>query len=460
MLAYIQPLVRDRSANDLSLFSANLSGDLLQLWAGPLAIAAGIERRELDGFYQPDALTVAGDYNGVPSLPTRGRYAVNEVFVEGHLPLWASAASQLDLSAALRHSDYSLADAENTGRAGLRWQLGDNLLLRGTFAEGFRAPSIGELFGAAARFDAFLVDPCLVQPGSSEAPRDCSAFGVAPGTPQTNQQVAVLTGGNPALAPEHSDSVSLGMVFSPRFGQGRWWSQSLDLELTGYQHRIDDAIQALDPQTQLDLCAAGGPQSPFCDTITRTAAGTIGAFGNRLQNFGRVETRGADLHVDWLWPEADWGQLRWRWSSSYVFHYREFDGNGLRQPRREGVVVNDSAIPELTSTLRGDWRYGDFELLWTARHIDAMREACGRAAELPVCSDPEQGSNRLGSVTLHDLQLGWHAPWLQGGRLAIGGNNLFDRASPPCLSCSLNGYEASTYDLPGRFFYFRAEWAF
>jgi iron complex outermembrane receptor protein len=460
MLAYIQPLVRDRSANDLTLFSANLSGDLLQLWAGPLALAAGIERRELDGFYQPDALTVAGDYNGVPSLPTRGRYAVNEVFVETHLPLWANAASQLDLSAALRHSDYSLADAENTARAGFRWQLGDNLLLRGTFAEGFRAPSIGELFGAAARFDTFLVDPCLVQPGGSGALRDCSAFGVTPGTLQTNQQVAVLTGGNPALAPEHSDSFSLGMVFSPRAGQGRRWSQSLDIELSAYQHRIDDAIQALDPQTQLDLCVAGGPQSPFCDTITRGTAGTISAFGNRLQNFGRIETRGADLHLDWLWPETAWGQLRWRWVSSYVFHHREFDGNGLPQPRRAGMVVSDSAIPRLTSTLSADWRHGDLELLWTARHIDAMHEACGRAAELPVCSDPAQGRNRLGSVTVHDLQLGWFAPWLQRGRLAIGGNNLFDRDPPPCLSCSLNGYEASTYDLPGRFFYLRAEWGF
>lgn len=460
MLAYIQPVVRDRSANDLELFSANLSGDLLELWSGPLAVAVGIERRELDGYYQPDPITVAGDYNGVPSLPTRGRYSVDEIFVEGNLPLWASAASQLDLSAALRYSDYSLASGRTTGRAGFRWQVGDNLLFRGTFAEGFRAPSIGELFGAAARFDAFLVDPCLQQPGGSTAPSDCSAFGVPPGTPQTNQQVAILTGGNPHLDPEHSDSQSLGVVFSPRFGQGRRWSQSLDIELTGYRHRIDDAIQALDPQTQLDLCVAGGPQSPFCDTITRGPTGTISAFGNRLQNFGRVETSGADLHIDWLWPERDWGQLRLRWANSYVFHYREFDGNGLRQPRREGVVVNDSAIPELTSTLRADWRYGDFELLLTARYLDSMEESCGRAADLPVCADPERARNRLASVTLYDLQAGWYAPWLEGARIAVGSNNVFDRDPPPCLSCSLNGYEASTYDLPGRFFYLRAEFAF
>lgn len=460
MLAYIQPVLHDRSGNDLRLFSVNLGGDLAELWAGPLAIASGIERRELEGFYQPDPITVAGDYNGVPSLPTRGRYAVNEWFVEGNLPVFASVASQLDLSAALRYSDYSLGDSQSTGRAGFRWQLRDNLLFRGTVAEGFRAPSIGELFGAAARFDAFLIDPCLVQVEGGAAPRDCSAFGVTPGSVQSNQQIAVLTGGNPQLEPEHSDSHSLGMVFSPRFAQGSALAQSLDIELTAYRHRIEDAIQALDPQTQLDLCVAGGPSSPFCDTIERGPAGTIVAFGNRLQNFGRVETRGLDLHVDWLLPETRWGQGRLRWNNSWVTDHREFDGNGLRQPRREGVVVNDSAIPEWTSTVHADWRQGPWELLWTLRHIDAMEESCGRAAGLPVCSDPQRGRNRLGSTTLHDLQIGWHPGWLAGSRFAVGVNNLFERDPPACLSCSLNGYEASTYDLPGRFLYLRAELSF
>ncbi|MCK7593377.1 TonB-dependent receptor plug domain-containing protein [Pseudomarimonas salicorniae] len=460
MLAYIQPLVRDRSANDLQLFSANLSGDLLELWAGPLALATGVERRELDGYYEPDPITVAGDYNGVPSLPTRGDYAVNEAYVEANLPVFASAASQLDLSAALRYSDYTLADGRSTGRAGFRWQFGDNLLFRGTFAEGFRAPSIGELFGAASRFDAFLVDPCLAQPGGAPAMSDCAAFGVPAGAIQLDQQIGVLTGGNPGLDPEHSESSSLGLVYSPRFAQGRAWSQALDIELTGYRHRIDDAIQALDPQTQLDLCVEGGPGSPFCDSIMRAPAGTISFFGNRLQNFGRVETSGLDLHIDWLWPETRFGQGRLRWANSYVFHYREFDGNGLRQPRREGLVVNDSAIPEWTSVLQADWRRGDVELLWTARYIDAMEESCGRAIDTPACPDPLRGVNRLGSTTLHDLQLGWYAPWFDGARVAIGANNLFDRDPPACLSCSLNGYEASTYDLPGRFYYVRAEFSF
>jgi iron complex outermembrane recepter protein len=460
MLAYIQPVVNDRSANDLEFFSANLSGDWLELWAGPLALAAGVERREVDGYYQPDPITVAGDYNGVPSLPTAGDYAVDEAFVEVNLPAFASAASQLDLSAALRYSNYSISEQETTGRLGFRWQFGDNLLFRGTFAEGFRAPSIGELFGAAARFDAFLVDPCLAGVDGTPPAQDCRAFGVPPGSVQTNQQIAVLTGGNPVLRPESSDSYSLGTVWSPRFAQGVGWAERFDVELTWYRHRIDDAIQALDPQTQLSLCVAGGPDSPFCDTIERGPAGTIVAFGNRLQNFGRVETEGVDLHLDWQLPPTDFGQGRLRWATSHVIDHVEFDGSGVRQPRGEGIVVNDTAIPEWTSTMQADWRYGDVELYWTLRHIARMFETCGRAVNLPVCSDPEDGRNRLASTTYHDLLLSWRTPWFDGLRLGAGVNNLFDRDPPACLSCSLNGYEASTYDLPGRFLYLRAEYAF
>ena len=40
--------------------------------------------------------------------------------------------------------------------------------------------------------------------------------------------------------------------------------------------------------------------------------------------------------------------------------------------------------------------------------------------------------------------------------ISLGLNNVFDKDPPICLSCSLNGYDASTYDLPGRFWYVEA----
>src|SRR5690606_1481117 len=224
MLNYIQPVVRDYSLNEVQLFSANLSGDVFELPAGPLAFAAGFEHRKLSGEYRPDALTVAGEYNGVPSLPTEGEYDVDEYFVEFSIPVYASGESRLDLSAAGRDSGYPTFRGETTGKLGLRWQFSDEFLLRGTYAEGFRAPSIGELFGSAARFDAQLDDPCLIGLDGSPPEVDCSAFGIPAGAQQANAQISVTTGGNPNLQPEEADSYTFGFVWSPGFATNTGWS--------------------------------------------------------------------------------------------------------------------------------------------------------------------------------------------------------------------------------------------
>lgn len=53
------------------------------------------------------------------------------------------------------------------------------------------------------------------------------------------------------------------------------------------------------------------------------------------------------------------------------------------------------------------------------------------------------------STTKHDLQVGWKTDWLKGLNLVTGVNKLFGKELPICLTCSLNGYEAPTYDLMG-----------
>jgi iron complex outermembrane receptor protein len=464
MLAYIQPIVRDSSQNSLRQVSANLSGDLFDLPGGPLAFATGFEHRKLDGSYTPDALTVAGEYNGVPSLPTSGEYDVSEYFLELNVPVYATASSQLNVSAAGRYSDYSTFGGETTGKLGFRWQFGDQLVFRGSFAEGFRAPSIGELFGSTNRFDATISDPCLIgldgSPPSGDA-ANCAALGVPVGAEQANSQISVNTGGNPSLNPETSDSTMLGLVWSPAFGANTSWSERFDIELTWYQHKIESAIQAPDAQTQLNRCVA--TLDPFyCDGISRATTGGINGFANQLQNLGSIETDGLDFDLFWTLPSTDWGQFRVAWQNTWVNDFQARNEIGELEPRGVGIEVNDSAIPEWTSSLSLVWTRGDFSAGWTARHISDMTESCGDAWSFEVCSDPdpvaETGSNRFGSTTYHDLQGSWNADWFSGTTFTLGVNNLFGKEPPICLSCSLNGYDPSNYDLPaGRFVYARAE---
>ena len=55
MLAFIGFTQQDTSQQELTDFSANLTGSILDLPAGPLAFAVGVERRRNEGFFQPDA---------------------------------------------------------------------------------------------------------------------------------------------------------------------------------------------------------------------------------------------------------------------------------------------------------------------------------------------------------------------------------------------------------------------
>ncbi len=475
MLAYIQPIIRDSSENNLQLFSANISGDIAELWAGPLAFAGGYEHRKLDGSYLPDALTVAGEYNGVPSLPTAGAYDVDEYFLELNLPLYATEGSQLDLSAAGRYSDYSTSGGETTGKVGFRWQFGEEFLFRGSLAEGFRAPSIGELFGSASRFDAELTDPCVR--GINGAPPTgpasvCSQFGIPANAQQANPQISVTTGGNPNLAPETSDSYSVGFVWSPGFISDSGWAEKFDIEFTAYRHELEGAIQAIDAQTQLNICSglvpsvsAGGPSSPFCQGITRAVTGGINGFNNRLQNFGSIETDGYDIDFFWTLPETDIGVFRASWRNTFVDSYDAQDALGSAQPQGVGVEINNSGIPEWASNLTLDWALGDFSASWGARFTDGLTEDCQDFRATGVCSDVPtdpnvRASNSLGGTTYHDIQLSWKTPMVGNMRLTGGVNNVGDKDAPFCYSCSLNGYDASNYDLPGRFYYAKVDFKF
>ncbi len=462
MLAWIQPIVRDESENKLQLFSANITGDLFDLPAGPLSFATGYEYRKYEGNYQPDPITVAGEYNGVPSLPTAGEYDVNEVYAELDVPLLADSpwARKLNISLAGRYSDYSTFGGEFTSKVGLRWQVVDELLLRATLAEGFRAPSIGELFGSASRFDAQLRDPCLISTTGAPptgSPANCAALGVPVGAVQVNPQISVATGGNPNLVPESADSFTAGLVWSPHFAQGSAFAERLDFEATFYKHKVDGAIQAIDAQTQLNLCVQTLDPA-FCGGIRRASTGAISDFNNFLSNFSVIKTDGWDFDVFWVLPDSDWGKLSVAWQNTWVGRYQAVGADGAVQPRTVGVEVNDSAIPEWTSTLSADWSLGAWSAGWAARHVSRLTERCPDA-RLP-CSAPPR-FNELGATTYHDVQAGYKFDWMKGLQLTAGVNNVFDKAPPICLTCSLNGYDASTYDIPGgRFWYLRANLRF
>jgi iron complex outermembrane recepter protein len=465
MLDYIQYHEHDTSHQALGMVTANISGDIARLPAGWLDFAAGYEHRNLSGNYQPDAVVVAGDSNGVPSKPTSGGYNVDEVYLELNVPLLADAAfaKHLDVDLASRYSDYSTFGNTTNSKVGFRWQVNDDLTFRGTWAQGFRAPSIGELYGTFSRFDATLTDPCNFDSpiASPQVAANCMVLGVPnPATfEQSNSQISVLTGGNPHLQPERSRNLTLGAVYSPSWAENTRWSQRLDFELTYYKIKVDNAIQAKDAQTLLNRCAQTLDPA-FCSLQSRNAAGYVAFLNDTLENLGRVNTSGLDFTVTWLGNATPIGQFNASWESTYVKDYTAIDTQtGLAEPNTVGIEVDDSSIPRLRSTVRVGWAYRDWSASWAVRYISALTEDCAAAGGFPICGSPAptaqfpDGSNHLGATAYNDLRVSWALPIRTPLTLSAGVNNIFDRDPPTCLSCSLNGYDASTYDLPGRFWY-------
>lgn len=469
MLQYIQFIERDSSENKLEMFTANLSGSIFELPAGPLGFATGYEHRHLSGFYTPDSIVIAGESNGVPSLPTAGSYDVSEYYLELNAPLVKDAAfaKSLDLSVATRYSEYSTFGGTTNSKLGVRWQVNDDLTLRSTWAEGFRAPSIGELFGSPARFDASITDPCNHATGATAA--NCSLQGVPnpANFEASNPQISTRTGGNIDLKPETSDSLTAGLVYSPGWGVDSSWSQKLDFEATFWKYRVKNAIQAPDAQTQLDRCVATN-DATFCNGIVRSAlTGDIVNFANFLQNLGRIDTQGYDFVVNWVGPAWSIGRLGANLSSTYTDKYKAVSvDSGLAEPLTVGIETTDKGLPKWRTSLSLNWALDNWSARWTARYLSELTERCNAdwTANGATCSNPlpdlSGGTNHLGATTFHDVRVNWKVPTSFDFTVSAGVNNVFAKDAPVCVSCSLNGYDASNYDLPGRFWYASANFKF
>jgi iron complex outermembrane receptor protein len=430
--------------------TANLSGSLFELPGGPVGLAVGVEYRDLDGRFDPDEVVAAGFSSDIPAQPTRGGYNVKEAYAELNVPLLSDTPffELLELNGAVRFSDYSTSGSTTTFKGGVNWKPFADLRLRGSYAEGFRAPAIGELFGSQSRFDEVLNDPCSSHAGNN-APRRfqndaevrnaCIAAGVpANGSyQQANAQISVTTGGNQALEPESSESYVVGGVYSPSFVPG------LSLEANYYNIKLNGAIQAIPRATTVLNCLLTSDPAT-CALVTRVNGELIEIEGF-LQNIAAINTDGIDVNLTYRGFDIGSGRLGFTWYNTFLLNYDVLvpGPTGTELLSREGTQVGSPAqgFPKWKSVGSINFDGRDIGATVTGRYVSKLTET---------------GGNVLDSVFYTDLQLRFMVGQEDEFGFALGVNNLFNVATPGCVTCESNNFSQAIHDVPGRYFYVRA----
>src|SRR6185312_3838084 len=443
--------------------------------------AAGAEYRHERAGSRLDPLEASGNAagNGVSSASTSGGYWIAEAYVEFNAPLLADKpfARKLDLSLGSRFSHYSNFGNTTNSQIGVRWQPTNDLLVRANYAEGFRAPSVNELFqGDVTNLGILADDPCDVtnNPTPTVQAR-CVQFGVPPGFKSLIDDVgASVQAGNPNLQPETSRSRGVGLVYNPA------WLEGFSASADWYDIRLRNAIGDPGFQGVVDGCYEYDDDAD-CALIVRDPVGhNIIHILDEYQNLpGGIETSGYDLAAGYR-RDTPFGRFSLHWSANYVDYFGEIGHPAPGSPLPDGAIAHGNLVGLNSSTtnqlfgviwrwrsqLQLAWSRGPWDASITGRTFSAVTEDCatvvdtadllGQPGLTNLCSGG--GATRLidgvvvpynhvGSVTFTDLEAGWDAPWR--GHLTAGIRNAFDRTPPVSYSAFENSFFPD-YDIPGR----------
>jgi len=453
MLGYIGFVERDRSSQELRDYTANLTGELFDLPAGPIGFAVGYEHRYQQGSFTPDLLIQQGLGADIPAQAASGAFNSDEVYGEIRIPILKDVPffSSLEASGAVRHVNYSTSGSNTTYTATGLWKPIPDILLRASYAEGFRAPNIGELFSGQSRSDLGVPDPCSNIPGSryqasATVRTNCTANGVpANGSYQEpTGQLGTLTGGNSALAPETSKTWLFGGVLSPNFVRESGFASQFAIEANYYDIKVSGAIGATNPQVTLARCAETG-DAVSCSNVVRSSSGRISRIVGLLQNIGEIRTRGIDLTLNYRSPDTGVGIVGFTLNGNHLMKYTETTptSTGFQSISYRGQTRGspDQSYPKFKGTGVVSWTIADLTASFTGRYINHVTEIDG---------------NRLKDTFYGDVQLGF-IPKFMGGQFdfTVGVRNLFNQDPPACNTCTGPNYDPTTYDVPGQFGYLR-----
>lgn len=393
--------------------------------AGPAGLALGGEYRKekfhqnLDAFVD-DLSSLGLDSNGSVS----GDRSVKAEYAELNVPVLDS----LELTAAIRHDKYSDFGSTTNPKYSFRYQPVKELVVRGAYSEGFRAPTLYELYApqAITFTQGYYNDPTLctggvVQPGGNVG-RDC------------DQQFHSQLGGNQGLAPEKARNVTFGFVFQPM--------SNLSMGLDFWWIHISNQIQAFPESTVFD------DPNTYADRFVRNADGTLDYIVATNANLGIVKTNGVDVSLNYQFPNTPYGQFGVGMTGTYVDRY-DFQST-IKGPYTDkvGDFQGNGVIARWKHNLTATWNLGPARASLTNQFTTGYNDY-----------DPSTNS-RVASYSVWDISTGY--TFEKALDIDVGVKNMFDR-NPPFSNQAYNfqsGYDPRYADPLGRTLFARASYHF
>jgi len=345
-LAYVTPengpFQNTRLTQDVA--SVSFSGNLFDLWAGPLTLAFGGEYRHefytvyadpygagitarspSSSAYPADPLLnaaqgsnwAAGNYkNG------GGAYTVYEGFAELNLPLFDGPVGRANLNGAGRVTHYSTSGTVWAWKVGGTWETPlDGFRLRAVTSRDVRAPNLSELFAA---------------PTVTTLPNFANPFPPA-GAVQAFQNAV----GNPNLKPEIARNTEIGAALA-----NPSWLPGLSLSFDYYSIKLDGVVSTLSADQIVRFCFEGN--QAFCGGFVLNSPVQGGNFINvQPFNLASWKTSGFDIEASYRWdrPLGLPGNFTVR---ALGTHIREFlvDAGIAGVDRVDQAGANSGATPD------------------------------------------------------------------------------------------------------------------
>jgi iron complex outermembrane receptor protein len=460
----INPFGNQTAAGTALLDSANATGTLVtakgRVWSADLrgsrelgdwfgagraaALALGGEARH-ESFEQHAhtdfAQRVVASSGIDPSSRKAGARDVVAAYAELNVPILET----FDVTGAIRYDRYSDFGSTTNPKLSFRFQPTRQVLVRGSYSTGFRAPSLYEInAGQSFSYTSPHDDPVNC-PSDIDGDHMNDPIPGKTASANCNQQFQALYGGNKKLKPEKSRNATLGIVFEPTkdvsFGIDLWW-----VRVRQTIGSLFDGTVFADPATFASVFHRnpGGDLSTAGTQCPDPA--TCGYVDLRTQNLGGVNSSGVDLSARWQLRGSRIGTVDLGLQSTCVskYDYQDIEGG----PWYGNVGVFSGLGPIFR------WQH-NISVLWRRDQVSAGAAGHYKSGYADVYPD-----NHVASHTTWDIFGSYR--FSKAFAVTAGVRNLFDRA-PPFSNQDYfiqAGYDPRFYDPVGRTVYLRASVAF